>query len=217
MPIVFGGEQIGCAPFAAARMGPLGTIARRIGAGLRNARLHAEVLRLSLTNPLSGLRNRTYLEFVLEDAFEQSKRYGRPTSILMLDIDRFKGYDDSFGHPAAGVALHEVAEAVRSVTRDADVLARYGGEEFIMVMAETDSAGVASLSSTARADVSVQAPLERADRCDVVTSRVDAPGSAARRGGGARRRARRRAAPARGPTGRSAGPTPSRGRAPRAR
>ena len=150
VPIVFGGEQVGCALFDAARMGPLGTIARQIGAGLRNARLHAEVLRLSLTDPLTGLRNRAYLELALEDEFERSKRYGRPMSVLMLDIDHFKGYNDAFGHPAGDVALVEVAKAARSVARDADVLARYGGEEFVMMMAETGHAGGSGLAERIR-------------------------------------------------------------------
>ena len=150
VPIVFGGEQVGCALFDAARMGPLGTIARQIGAGLRNARLHAEVLRLSLTDPLTGLRNRAYLELALEDEFERSTRYARPMSVLMLDIDHFKDYNDTFGHPAGDVALVEVTKAARSVTRDADVLARYGGEEFVMVMAETDHAGGYGLAERIR-------------------------------------------------------------------
>ena len=191
VPITFDGEQVGCALFDAARMGPLGTIARQIGAGLDNARLHAEVLRLSLTDPLTGLRNRAYLELALEDEFERSARYGRPLSVLILDIDHFKDYNDTFGHAAGDVALLAVAKAARSVARDADVLARYGGEEFVMVMAETDdigghglaerirhavrdlqtvrqkltvSIGVASLSPSDPVDQSAHALLERADR-----------------------------------------------------
>jgi len=164
---------------------------RAEGAGLRNARLRAEVQRLSLTDPLTGLRNRAYLELAFVDEFERSKHYGRPLSVLMLDIDRFEDYDDAVGHPAGAVALVEVANAARSVARDADVFARYGGEEGVMVMAETDrgeryrlaegigrtvreldgpqrqlsvSIGVASPSPSATNGETAHCLLERADR-----------------------------------------------------
>lgn len=136
-------------------------------------------------------RNRAYLELALEDAFERSKRYRRPMSVLMIDIDHFKDYNDAFGHPAGDDALVEVAKAARSVARDADVLARYGGEEFVVVMAETGHAGghglaerirhavrdlrglrreltvsigVASLSPSAMGGETSRSLLERADR-----------------------------------------------------
>ena len=177
VPIMFGGEQVGCAAFDAAQMGSLGTIARQIGAGLRNARLHAEVVRLSLTDPLTGLKNRAYLETALEDEFHRSVRYERPMSVLILDIDRFKEYNDEFGHPAGDVALLEVAAAARSVARNADVLARYGGEEFVMVLAETDADGAHRLAERVRHAVRDLDGLRRTLTVSIGVASLAAPGT----------------------------------------
>lgn len=150
VPVASIGAQVGLVVFDATRMGPLGTIARQIGAGLHNVRMHAEVLRLGITDQVTGLRNRAYLDVALEEEVERSRRYGSPMSVLIIDIDRFKAYNDSFGHLAGDVALAAVTKAAESVARDADVLARYGGEEFVMVMTQTGPGGARRLAERIR-------------------------------------------------------------------
>lgn len=99
----------------------------------RRLRLH----RLSITDPLTGLFNRRHMEDVLEVEWRRAARAGRPISLIMLDVDRFKAYNDSLGHPAGDFALVRVADVMKqSLRRAGDVAARYGGEEFAVVLPE---------------------------------------------------------------------------------
>jgi two-component system cell cycle response regulator len=96
-------------------------------------RLRADLdrsLELAVTDPLTGLRNRRYVHRHLEGVLR-----GTEAAILMLDVDRFKAINDSYGHAAGDAALREVAERLRAHVRAADVVARYGGEEFMVVLA----------------------------------------------------------------------------------
>jgi diguanylate cyclase (GGDEF)-like protein/PAS domain S-box-containing protein len=99
-----------------------------------NVRLEA----LATTDGLTGLKNhRTFQERLLEEV-RRAVRYGAPLSILMLDVDRFKTYNDAFGHPAGDAILRKIAEVIKTTARTTDVVARYGGEEFAVILPETD-------------------------------------------------------------------------------
>lgn len=93
---------------------------------------------LSITDPLTGLLNRRYLEERLAEEFERSKRHRFPMSFLMIDIDNFKEYNDRHGHQAGDVALEITAQCLRSALRSADVASRYGGEEFSILLPQTN-------------------------------------------------------------------------------
>jgi two-component system cell cycle response regulator len=101
-----------------------------------NARLFAEVQRLAVTDPVTGLFNRHKLNEVLDLEVERARRYGRPLSLIMLDIDDMKKINDTFGHPAGDQALRRVAQAIRSQVRRVDLPTRYGGDEFMIVLPE---------------------------------------------------------------------------------
>ncbi|HKX84777.1 MAG TPA: diguanylate cyclase, partial [Pyrinomonadaceae bacterium] len=88
---------------------------------------------LSVTDPLTGLLNRRYLEERLAEEIQRSKRHRFPMSLVMLDVDEFKSYNDNFGHPAGDIALRIVADLLKETLRGADVAARYGGEEFAVL------------------------------------------------------------------------------------
>lgn len=92
---------------------------------------------LSITDPLTGLLNRRYLEERLTEEFERSKRHRFPMSFLMIDIDNFKEYNDHHGHQAGDLALEITAQCLKSALRSADVAARYGGEEFSILLPQT--------------------------------------------------------------------------------
>ena len=92
---------------------------------------------LSVTDVLTGLLNRRYLQERLLEEINRSKRYHFPVSLLMLDVDYFKSYNDSFGHPAGDKALKIVANILKENFRGADVAARYGGEEFAVLLPQT--------------------------------------------------------------------------------
>lgn len=99
---------------------------------------------MSITDPLTGLLNRRYLEERLNEELNRSKRYGHPMSFLMIDIDDFKTYNDLNGHQAGDQALQITAHCLKAALRSADVACRYGGEEFGILLPQTpvNEAGV---------------------------------------------------------------------------
>lgn len=98
-----------------------------------------EFEQLSVTDALTGLLNRRYLEERLTEETKRSNRYGYPMSLMMIDVDDFKSYNDAFGHPEGDKALQTVAHALKETLRGADVAARYGGEEFSILLPQTTS------------------------------------------------------------------------------
>jgi diguanylate cyclase (GGDEF)-like protein len=114
-------------------------IARICSLAISNARLFQEVHILAITDSLTGLNNRRHFMLLADSHFVQSRRYGRPLSVMMLDIDCFKKVNDSYGHVVGDGVLVAVARQCLHEMRVSDVLARYGGEEFIALLPETDS------------------------------------------------------------------------------
>ena len=99
---------------------------------------------MSITDPLTGLHNRRYLEARLTEEIGRSKRYNYPLSFMMIDVDDFKLYNDHNGHQAGDRALEIVAQCLRAALRKIDVASRYGGEEFSILLPQTslEEAGV---------------------------------------------------------------------------
>ncbi len=92
---------------------------------------------MSITDPLTALPNRRYLEERLTEELNRSKRYDYPMSFLMIDIDDFKAYNDNNGHQAGDLALQITAHCLKAALRSADVASRYGGEEFCILLPQT--------------------------------------------------------------------------------
>jgi diguanylate cyclase (GGDEF)-like protein len=103
----------------------------------------AEFQLMSITDPLTSLPNRRYLEERLTEEVNRSKRHDYPMSFLMIDIDDFKAYNDNNGHQAGDLALQITAHCLKASLRSADVASRYGGEEFCILLPQTsiDEAG----------------------------------------------------------------------------
>jgi two-component system, cell cycle response regulator len=95
-------------------------------------------MELAVTDGLTGLYNRRYLDNHMAAMFDDSVRRGRHLSVLVLDIDKFKPINDTYGHDAGDEVLREFATRIRSQTRGIDVVARYGGEEVVVVIPDTD-------------------------------------------------------------------------------
>src|SRR6185436_17201824 len=89
---------------------------------------------MSITDPLTGLHNRRYMEARLAEELNRSKRYDQPMSFMMIDIDDFKHYNDRNGHQAGDRALEMTAQVLKSTLRKVDVASRYGGEEFSILL-----------------------------------------------------------------------------------
>ncbi|MGR9413435.1 PleD family two-component system response regulator [Rhizobium leguminosarum] len=121
-----------------------------------NDRLRASVkqtIELAVTDPLTGLYNRRYLDNHLNVLFNRSMARGRPLSVLITDIDRFKHVNDTYGHDGGDEVLREFANRVRSTIRGADLACRYGGEEFVVVMPDTSPEIAAAVAERLRAAI----------------------------------------------------------------
>ncbi len=128
----------------------LRTLANYIAAYIKNAELHQETVNLSKTDSLTGLFNRRVFKDMLLKELQRAKRYNHPFSLIMIDIDNFKKYNDSFGHPEGDSVIKSLAQVFRASTRDVDTIARYGGEEFIIILPETSKQDAANIAERIR-------------------------------------------------------------------
>jgi diguanylate cyclase (GGDEF)-like protein len=108
---------------------------------------------MAITDPLTGAYNRRYLELQLEQVLDSWKRYQRPASVLLIDIDNFKRINDKFGHGVGDMALKSLVDVISRNIRTVDTLCRYGGEEFVVLLAETGVAGARQAAEKLRAAV----------------------------------------------------------------
>lgn len=106
----------------------------QIGIAIDNAKLYEETKSLSLRDSLTGLANRRLMDIMLEKSFARAQRVGSPFSCIMLDIDFFKKYNDTYGHPAGDSLLKKIAEILLNEVRAIDLVVRYGGEEFFVLL-----------------------------------------------------------------------------------
>jgi diguanylate cyclase (GGDEF)-like protein len=111
---------------------------------------------LATRDELTGLSNRRHFLELASRAFDQALRYRRPLSAIMLDIDRFKDINDTFGHAAGDRILAQVGDRMRAVMRKVDILGRYGGDEFIIFLPETSQEGARRLAERLRAALALQ-------------------------------------------------------------
>jgi diguanylate cyclase (GGDEF)-like protein len=111
-------------------------LAEHIALAVSNLNLR-EALRLqAIRDPLTGLYNRRYMQEFLEREIHRARRRGRPLAVMMLDLDNFKRYNDTFGHPAGDEALRFVGDTLLLSVRSEDLACRYGGEEFCVILPE---------------------------------------------------------------------------------
>jgi hemerythrin len=137
-----------------------------------NARLEA----YASTDALLKIANRGCFDVRIVDACASAQRRGQPLGLLIIDVDHFKRYNDSYGHPAGDGCLQAVARAVaQALPRSTDLLARYGGEEFVVILYDTDAAGAAVVAARVVAQVAALAlPHRGSDVAPHVTVSVGA-------------------------------------------
>lgn len=118
---------------------------------------NAELERLSVTDRLTGLYNRLMLDKVLEDELGRNQRYASEFALVLLDIDKFKSVNDTYGHPVGDLVLVEMAKLMTEVVRDVDVVGRWGGEEFLIICRDTGLDGAQAVAEKLRQAVAAHA------------------------------------------------------------
>jgi diguanylate cyclase (GGDEF)-like protein len=113
-------------------------IGEQLAVAVQRTQLYDQINELAVTDPLTGLWNMRDFYRRVDEEFKRSERYHRPLSLLMLDVDYFKDYNDRLGHQKGDVALKKIADSLVRNTREADAVFRYGGEEICILLPETD-------------------------------------------------------------------------------
>jgi diguanylate cyclase (GGDEF)-like protein/PAS domain S-box-containing protein len=132
--------------------------------------------RAALADPLTGIANRRQFDACLDKEWHRAMRTARPLSLLVLDVDHFKQYNDLLGHAAGDQALQAIASTLQAhALRATDLAARYGGEEFVLLLPDTPHPGAAKIAESIRADVErLRVPNPRSATSDWVTVSVGA-------------------------------------------
>ena len=112
------------------------TVAEQMSLAFANLTLRETLKYQSVRDPLTGLFNRRHMEESLDRELLRAARNAKPVTVLMIDIDRFKQFNDTFGHEAGDILLRELGSIFASITRGGDIACRYGGEEFLLILAE---------------------------------------------------------------------------------
>ena len=113
------------------------SVAEHLAVAMENARLFEETKQMAITDGLTGLYNKRFFLDVMQSEVERAKRCEHDLSLIMMDIDNFKHYNDTNGHPAGDVLLKELATLIQDAIRKVDIPCRYGGEEFVVILPET--------------------------------------------------------------------------------
>jgi diguanylate cyclase (GGDEF)-like protein len=144
VPMMAQGEALGVLHLSTQQQGALTsakqqlamTVAEQIALSLANLKLHEAVQQQSIRDPLTGLFNRRYLEESLEREIQRSARASKSLAIIMIDVDHFKRFNDTFGHEAGDTVLRELGTFLQKYIRGSDIACRYGGEELTLILPE---------------------------------------------------------------------------------
>lgn len=158
LPLVFRGRVLGVINLDAKISGQpfihndevlLSTLANQSAAAITNAQLYE----LAITDGLTKLFIHRYFQMRIAQEMERAKRYNLPLSLLLLDIDRFKTFNDNYGHQVGDLALVHLSKILRESLRITDICARYGGEEFVIILPETENADAVYVAERIRKKV----------------------------------------------------------------
>ena len=123
-----------------------------------HARLHERTLQLACTDGLTGLYNHRQFKKVFAEEVARANRYNKTLSIILFDVDDFKKFNDTYGHPNGDIVLQEMAIMLKELLRDCDSLFRYGGEEFVSLLPETPLADAVKVAERIRIFVETESP-----------------------------------------------------------
>ena len=123
-----------------------------------NARLHQRTLELACTDGLTGLYNQRQFKKIFAEEVARAARYGKPLSIILLDVDDFKKFNDAYGHPNGDIVLQQMARLLRELLRESDMIFRYGGEEFVVLLPETSFPATLRVAERIRIFIETETP-----------------------------------------------------------
>ena len=116
----------------------LSTVAYQTAMSIKNCELYEQMVSLAITDGLTGLYTHRYFQERLSEACKEYDRTHKSFSLIMIDADHFKTYNDTLGHPEGDKLLKEIAELLKTYCRDTDIVSRYGGDEFAVILKESD-------------------------------------------------------------------------------
>jgi two-component system, cell cycle response regulator len=147
-------------------------LSEQTGLGFENAYRFQGARELIYTDDLTGLYNHRYLKLTLDQEILRAERYDLQFSVVFIDLDHFKGINDTYGHLAGSKALREVAMLLRKSVREVDLLFRYGGDEFTALLVETDKNGAAVVSERFRRTIERHTFLAEDGLCAHLTATI---------------------------------------------
>jgi len=161
IPLMIGNETMGVlnlnesenASFIKNSLNNILNMADFISLSIGNAILYEQAKKVAVTDALTGIANRSNMEMALTNEFERSKRYNAPLAVIFLDIDNFKGVNDTYGHQKGDEVLVAIASLLQKFCRTNDVAARYGGEEFLMLLPHSNAQGAFKIAERVREEV----------------------------------------------------------------
>ena len=155
LPLIHQGEKLGVLivasmktyDFTPDRCELLQTFVNQLALSIKNASLYRVMEQKALVDELTGLYNHRYFQETLEVEIKRAERQSMELSLIMLDLDYFKDYNDTFGHPEGDRLLSEFGRVLKLAVRETDIATRYGGDEFAVIMPNTDAQGATQLKS----------------------------------------------------------------------
>jgi diguanylate cyclase (GGDEF)-like protein len=131
----------------------LGIVTNMLSVALHNAKNFDQIKEMSYTDDMTGLHNYRFFSMRLKEEVARAARINSNLALLILDVDFFKNYNDTLGHPAGDEVLRQLSRILQSSLRDNDIVARYGGEEFAIILPSTDDKGALVLAERIRKKV----------------------------------------------------------------
>ena len=142
--------RLGTSGFSSQEVKKLSLVAGQVALAIANARLYTRTRELSVRDELTGINNRRYFQQMLQMEWKRAVRFRRPLSLIMLDVDHFKAYNDTFGHLQGDQVLKQIGGLLRPNLREVDTVARFGGEEFVLLLPDTDKRGAIAVAEKVR-------------------------------------------------------------------
>jgi diguanylate cyclase (GGDEF)-like protein len=166
VPLVFKGNVLGILfaddfnprDFSPAEQRALKVLSAFAANAIDHAKLHRLTQELARTDGLTDLYNYRYFHERLEDEIQRAKRYHRILSLIMLDVDNFKHFNDTYGHSVGDMVLKKIAAIIKHSMRDVDLASRYGGEEFTVLLPETDTIHALAVAERIRRNIEKLTP-----------------------------------------------------------